>query len=97
MDKNKLRREYGNGSLKTIRNDIRVYTVEYVEWLEDRLVKLCNLQNVNASTLKICSGCGKLNIEPLGLNKHGEPFLGCCPDNRYIPIKEYWKDSKYLR
>lgn len=36
--------------------------------------------------VKICTGCGRLNTEPLGLNKHGEPYLACCPDNNYKPV-----------
>lgn len=30
---------------------------------------------------KKCTGCGRLNTEPLGLNKNGEPYLACCLDN----------------
>lgn len=33
-----------------------------------------------------CTGCGRLNTEPLGLNKNGEPYLACCPDNSYKDI-----------
>lgn len=33
----------------------------------------------------MCTGCGRLNNKPLGLNKNGEPYLACCPDNNYIP------------
>ena len=70
----------------------------YVCWFAEqyKIEQQLSKANVNASTLKICSGCGRLSIEPLGLNKNGEPFLGCCPDNRYITIKEYWKNSMYL-
>jgi hypothetical protein len=35
--------------------------------------------------LKMCSGCGSLSTDKLG-----EGFLGCCPDNNYKPIKEFW-------
>lgn len=56
-----------------------------------------NIPIFNASTLKICSGCGHIEGVPLGLNKLDEPYLGCCPDNNHIPIKEYWENSKYLR
>ena len=37
-------------------------------------------------TIKMCTGCGRLNTQPLGLNENGEPYLACCPDNNYKPI-----------
>ena len=37
--------------------------------------------------MKQCTGCGKYNNEPLGLNKNGEPYLACCPDNNYVEVK----------
>lgn len=33
--------------------------------------------------MKKCTGCGRTDDKPLGLNKDGKPFLGCCPDNNY--------------
>jgi hypothetical protein len=33
--------------------------------------------------MKKCTGCGRLDDKPLGLNKNGEPYLACCPDNNY--------------
>ncbi len=42
--------------------------------------------------VKICSGCGTLSTDILPAN-----FLGCCPDNNYIDIKQYFRDSKYLK
>lgn len=39
--------------------------------------------------LKICTGCGTYNDKSLGLNKNGEPYLACCPDSHYVPVKEY--------
>ena len=35
---------------------------------------------------KQCTGCGRLDTEPIGLNKNGEPYLACCPDNNYVEI-----------
>ena len=35
---------------------------------------------------KQCTGCGRIDNEPLGLNKHGEPYLACCPENNYKEI-----------
>ena len=37
-------------------------------------------------TIKKCQGCGHREDEPLGLNKYGEPYLACCPDNDYRNI-----------
>jgi|LakMenE18May11ns_1017448.scaffolds.fasta_scaffold9850814_3 hypothetical protein len=53
--------------------------------------------------IKMCTGCGRLNDEPLGLNKNGEPYLACCPDNNYREIGgvewliEQVKDDQYKR
>jgi len=33
--------------------------------------------------MKKCTGCGRLDDKPLGLNKNGEPYLACCQDNNY--------------
>lgn len=38
----------------------------------------------------ICVGCGRLSNEPLDPNN-----LACCPENKYIPIKQYWLHSTY--
>jgi hypothetical protein len=38
------------------------------------------------TTMKICTGCGTTNDEPLGLNRNGEPYLACCPDNHYVEM-----------
>jgi hypothetical protein len=38
--------------------------------------------------MKQCTGCGKYNTEPLGLNKNGEPYLACCPDNNYVEVND---------
>lgn len=46
-------------------------------------------------TFKMCTGCGRLDNEPLGLNKNGEPYLACCPDNHYIPTTSLdWFESQ---
>ena len=38
-------------------------------------------------TIKMCTGCGRLNTQPLfGLKKNGQPYLACCPDNSYKEI-----------
>ena len=47
---------------------------------------------------KKCTGCGRLDTEPLGLNKNGEPFLSCCPDNNYKEITALeWLEAKVDR
>lgn len=37
--------------------------------------------------ISVCSGCGKYNIEPLGVNRNGEPFMACCPDSSYNEVE----------
>lgn len=34
--------------------------------------------------MKKCKGCGRYDNQPLGLNKKGEPYLACCPNNDYV-------------
>jgi len=36
--------------------------------------------------MKRCTGCGRTDDKPLGLNRDGEPFLACCPDNNYFEM-----------
>ncbi len=42
----------------------------------------------------MCKGCGRLDNKPLGLNRHGEPYLACCPDNNYrvVTAVEYLEE-----
>lgn len=47
---------------------------------------------------KRCTGCGRLDTEPLGLNKDGEPYLACCPDNNYKEITAVdWLVEQYKK
>lgn len=36
--------------------------------------------------MRICTGCGHFDNQPLGLNKKGFPYVACCPDNHYVDI-----------
>jgi hypothetical protein len=36
--------------------------------------------------MKICTGCGSFDNEPLGLNSDGNEYLACCPANDYVDI-----------
>lgn len=42
---------------------------------------------LDSKDLKVCTGCGSYSDEPLGVNKLGEPFLSCCPDNNYVSVR----------
>ena len=47
-------------------------------------------------TIKICTGCGRLNTQPLGLNTKKEPYLACCPDNNYKDVTAIeWLEMTY--
>jgi hypothetical protein len=44
-----------------------------------------------SNKVSICTGCGRLSTDkPIKA-----PALACCPDCNYIPINEYWMNSKY--
>ena len=45
-----------------------------------------NLNMSKQEPIKKCTGCDRLSTDELGLNKYGEPYLACCPDNNYKPI-----------
>ncbi len=38
--------------------------------------------------LKVCKGCGHLNVDPIP-----KEFQACCPDGNYIPIRDYLEGS----
>ena len=40
------------------------------------------IDKVGIENIKICTGCGNLNIEEIK-----EPHLACCPDSNYKSIK----------
>ena len=46
-------------------------------------------------SIKKCTGCGRYEKEPLGMNKLGEPFLACCPDSNYkeVTAVEWLRDQ----
>lgn len=42
---------------------------------------------MNIKKEKICTGCGRSSLTPLGLNPKGDPYLACCPDNNYVDVE----------
>jgi hypothetical protein len=49
-------------------------------------------------TIKICTGCDRLNTQELGLNSNGEPYLACCPDNNYVEVTAVgWLQEQFKR
>lgn len=42
-------------------------------------------RNENVNTVRVCTGCGHVESDPLNRD------LGCCPDNRYVPLREFIK------
>lgn len=70
-------------------NDLITYEVMreyYDDW-----VKL-NMHIVGSSLPKVCTGCGSLNTEVID-----KKYLACCPDNNYVPLEEYLKNSRYTK
>jgi len=55
---------------------------EIDEFWTNTLKLIPRIIEVGVKNIKVCTGCGHLNIEPLEKGKHY-----CCPDNNYIPIK----------
>jgi hypothetical protein len=47
--------------------------------------------------MKRCTGCGATDDKPLGLNKNGEPYLACCPDNSYYEMTAMQKHLEWLK
>lgn len=37
-------------------------------------------------TIKMCTGCGWVNTQPLGISQYGKPYSACCPDNNYKEV-----------
>jgi|GEM_PF-2458540 len=42
-----------------------------------------NTKEAELITDLYCTGCGHRANDPLGMNESGEPYLACCPDNKY--------------
>lgn len=59
---------------------------------EKNIQYLSQLQQATASSYdetRVCTGCGHLSCD-----KIEPPHLGCCPDNNYIPLREYLTSSR---
>lgn len=48
------------------------------------------LSGVGSSLPKVCKGCGTLSTKVID-----KKYLACCPDNNYIPMEDYCKNSIY--
>lgn len=48
------------------------------------------LYGVGSSLPKVCKGCGTLSTKLID-----KKYLACCPDNNYIPMEDYCKNSIY--
>jgi hypothetical protein len=54
------------------------------------LTEQCNIANVGSSLPKVCKGCGTLSTKVID-----KKYLSCCPDNNYIDMEDYCKNSIY--
>lgn len=48
------------------------------------------LYGVGSSLPKVCKGCGTLSTKVID-----KKYLACCPDNNYIDMEDYCKNSIY--
>jgi len=45
---------------------------------------------VGSSLPEVCTGCGSLSTKVID-----KKYLACCPDNNYVPMEQYLKNSRY--
>ena len=63
---------------------------EIEKWVDKDLTQQCNIPIVGSSLPKVCKGCGTLSTKVID-----KKYIACCPDNNYIPMEEYCKNSIY--
>ena len=73
------------------KQNIPIRTQKYIIILEE-LIEQSKLFGVGSSLPKVCTGCGSLNTEVID-----KKYLACCPDNNYVPLEEYLKNSRYTK
>jgi hypothetical protein len=83
--------------LKALRDSYANLTAEHttekefeniIEAME--IVKNLIIPIVGISLPKVCKGCGTLSTKVID-----KKYLACCPDNNYIPMEDYCKNSIY--
>jgi hypothetical protein len=87
-----LQKEFeGTGYTSWVNSDLypdgKIYTQEYTHWLEKQVLAL-RQQNVS---IKVCTGCGWRSDKKID----SKTALACCPDNNYVELGEYLKNSVY--
>lgn len=68
----------------------RVLREATVQSMIDDFEKQLTIPVVGSSLPKVCKGCGTLSTK-----KIDKKYLACCPDNNYIPMEDYCKNSIY--
>lgn len=59
------------------------FSIEEINEFWDRFfLNVPKIEEVGVDNIKVCTGCGHLNIEEIKAPAHA-----CCPDSNYIPIK----------
>lgn len=81
---NQIEFEYVVKRVSAINNKLRArdFKPAEIDKFWSKLIHLIPQIKENKDSLKICTGCGKLNIEDIPKN-----FLACCPDNNYISVQ----------
>jgi Fe-S-cluster-containing dehydrogenase component len=85
-----LRKEFeATGYSSWINSDLypngRIYTQEYTEWLERKVLEK---RKREIADVRICTGCWHLSTE-----KIEPPAVACCPDSRYRPLREVLNET----
>jgi hypothetical protein len=58
------------------------YTWEEIDKFWARMIRIVpKISKTGIENIKVCTGCGHLNIEDLG-----PTAMACCPDSKYVPI-----------
>ena len=72
----------------------KAHNIHYDQMTENMILNAMReqflLHGVGSSLPKVCKGCGTLSTKVID-----KKYLACCPDNNYIDMEDYCKNSIY--